>query len=42
MKAFLVSLAATIAIGLIAALVLTNLDWSSASVFQSPTGSVRL
>lgn len=42
MRAFLVSLAVMIAIGVIAALALGALDWSSASVFQSSAGSVRL
>lgn len=42
MKAFLASVAAAVAIAVVAGLVLNSLDWSTADLFQSPTGSVRL
>jgi hypothetical protein len=42
MKAFLSGVAAAIVIAAVAAFILQWLDWSSATVFQSPTGNVRL
>jgi hypothetical protein len=41
MKAFLSGVVAAILIAVVAAVVLEWLDWSSASVYQTP-GSVRL
>jgi len=41
MKAFVSGVAAAVVIALVAALVLSWLDWSAASVLQSPA-SVRL
>lgn len=41
MRAFLISVAAAIGIGVIAALALTMLDMSTADVYQAPA-SVRL
>jgi uncharacterized membrane protein YraQ (UPF0718 family) len=42
MKAFLASIAAALVIAVIAGLALNAMDWSSANMFQSPQGSVRL
>lgn len=42
MKAFLSGVAAAIVIAVVAALVLNWLDWSSASVYQSGQGNIRL
>lgn len=42
MKAFVSGVAAAIVIAVVAALVLNWLDWSTASVYQSEQGSVRL
>jgi hypothetical protein len=42
MKAFLGSVAAAVAIAVVAALILTSLDWSTAEIYQSSHDSVRL
>ena len=42
MKAFWAAIAATLLIVAVAAVVLTNLEMSTADVFQSPRGDVRL
>lgn len=42
MKAFLAGVAAAILIAVAAAFLLQWLDWSSANVYQSPSGNVRL
>jgi hypothetical protein len=42
MKAFLSSVAAAVAIAVVAAVILMSLDWSTADVYQSSHGSVRL
>ena len=42
MKAFLSSVAVAVVIAVVAALILTSLDWSTADVYQSSHDSVRL
>lgn len=42
MKAFLSGVAAAVIIAVVAALVLNWLDWSTATVYQSEQGNVRL
>ncbi|MGH6944227.1 MAG: hypothetical protein ACREH6_08420 [Geminicoccaceae bacterium] len=42
MRAFLVSVAAAIVIGVLAAVIMENLGRSSAAVFQAEQGNVRL